>query len=167
MNKNDGESQNQQLLEFINKLQQQLDQQNSEMKEQRNLTLNIRKHAKSSTETLHKARQVEIIPEITKMEQPKDIKEKLPQIDKFKGDRTMWDEWHLGAQQKLLRDGKALGSSFYQFMYIYLQLDGDAIKMISTTARTPSENGEGKGIVSGSLASSEDKGRNRTELGQM
>ncbi|VCU39360.1 Bgt-50091 [Blumeria graminis f. sp. tritici] len=47
------------------------------------------------------------------MEQPKDIKEKLPQIDKFKGDMTMWVEWHLGAQHKLLKDGEALGSPFH------------------------------------------------------
>ncbi|VCU38979.1 Bgt-50242 [Blumeria graminis f. sp. tritici] len=58
----------------------------------------------------------------------------------------MWDECHLGAQHKLLRDSEALGSPFNQIMYIYSQLDSDAIKIVYTTARTLSENGEGKGI---------------------
>ncbi|VDB88987.1 Bgt-51975 [Blumeria graminis f. sp. tritici] len=88
------------------------------------------------------------MPDSTKIEQTEDIKEKLPQIDKFKGDRTMWDEWHLGAQHKLLRDGEALGSPFDQFINIFSQLDGDAIKIVSTTARTLSENGEGKVLES-------------------
>ena len=62
------------------------------MRKQSKLIYNLKQHAQSTTETLYKARQVKVIPEIIKMVQPKDVKEKLPQIDKFKGDRTMLDE---------------------------------------------------------------------------
>lgn len=72
-------------------------------------------------------------------------KEKLPMLEKFKGNRAMWDEWHLAAAHKLRKDGPAIGNTFDQFMYIYARLDGEAAKMVSTTARMLSESETGHG----------------------
>lgn len=140
-----------QLLDFLKQLQQQLEQQSQEMKKQSKIIHNLQQHANSTTQALKEARQskpttLEPTPATIGLPQTKDTQERLPKLDKFKGDRTMWDEWHLGALHKLSRDGVALGSPFDQFMYIYSRLDGDAIKMVSATARTLSENGEGTGV---------------------
>lgn len=72
--------------------------------------------------------------------------ERLPPLDKFRGNRNMWDEWHLGAIHKLTKDGPAIGDGLDQFMYVYSKLDGDAVKMVSTTARTLSESKSGNGL---------------------
>lgn len=74
-----------------------------------------------------------------------DSREKLPALKEFKGNRAMWDEWHLGAMHKLTKDGAAIGNAFDQFMYIYSRLEGEAVKMVSTTARILSEAGTGNG----------------------
>ena len=139
------DSQNVQLLEFLKQLQQQLEQQSQEIKEQSNLIHNLQQHAKSTTQALKEARQSKpttIEPTLATigMPQTKDAQERLPKLDKFKGDRIMWFEWYLGALHKLSRNGIALVSTFDQFVYIYSQLDGDAIKMASATARNLSEN---------------------------
>ena len=72
-------------------------------------------------------------------------REKLPPLKEFKGNRAMWDEWHLAAMHKLAKDGAAIGDHFDQFMYIYSRLESEAAKMVSTTARTLSETGTGHG----------------------
>lgn len=73
------------------------------------------------------------------------LTEKLPPLDKFRGNRNMWDEWHLTASHKLTKDGPVIGDGFDQFMYVYSRLDGDAVKMVSTTARSLSDNKSGNG----------------------
>ena len=113
-----------QLLDFLKQLQQQLEQQSQEMKKQSKIIHNLQQHANSTTQALKEARQskpttLEPTPATIGLPQTKDTQERLPKLDKFKGDRSMWDEWHLGALHKLSRDGVALGSPFDQFMYIY------------------------------------------------
>ena len=58
----------------------------------------------------------------------------------------MWDEWHLGAIHKLRKDGPAIGDGFDQFMFIYAALDGEAMKMVSTTAKILSDTKTGDGL---------------------
>lgn len=79
--------------------------------------------------------------------EPESPKEKLPMLEKFRGNRAMWDEWHLAAVHKLKKDGPAIGSSFDQFMYLFARLDGEASKMVSTTARLLSESETGSGVA--------------------
>ena len=40
--------------------------------------------------------------------------ERLPPLDKFRGNRNMWDEWHLGAVHKLTKDGPVIGDGLDQ-----------------------------------------------------
>lgn len=72
-------------------------------------------------------------------------KEKLPLLEKFNGDRQMWDEWHLSAIHKLNKDGEFIGDGYDQFTYLYSRLSGDAARMVSTVARGLSEDRAGDG----------------------
>lgn len=72
--------------------------------------------------------------------------ERLPILKTFTGNRDTWDEWYLGALHKLAKDGPVIGDEFDQFTYIYARLDGEAIKMVSTTAKLLSMGRKGNGL---------------------
>ena len=73
-------------------------------------------------------------------------RERLPMLEKFRGNRNIWDEWHLGASHKLAKDGPVIGDGFDQFTYIFSRLEGEAVKMVSTTAKTLSITRTGDGL---------------------
>lgn len=72
-------------------------------------------------------------------------RERLPVLEKFHGDRSTWDEWHLSAIHKLNKDGDFIGDGFDQFMYLYSRLAGNAARMVSTVAKGLSEDRIGDG----------------------
>lgn len=116
------------VIEDQNKLISQLQQQlSASSNSSSNVTTNISDEAR---------------PSMTILSEPR---EKLPALKEFRGNRAIWDEWHLGAIHKLMRDGAAIGDAFDQFMYIYSRLEGEAAKMVSTTARALSETRTGEG----------------------
>lgn len=120
----------------------QMQQQYSIIQQQQQTIVNLQKlHSNTNTIPLAEASMASA----TSL-QHQQLREKLPVLKEFNGNRGMWDEWHLAAVHKLTKDGEAIGSDLDQFMYIYARLEGDAVKMVSTTARTLSEQKKGNGL---------------------
>lgn len=136
----------QQLIHQLRQMQSRLDTQEQFMKEQattiQNLKVQSQNSSKSSSSNLkssgHKPREDDIPSSFLE-------REKLPALEKYRGDRSQWDEWHMTALHKLKSDGKAIGDEFHQFMYIYSRLEGTAAKMVTTTVERLSLNETGKG----------------------
>lgn len=118
----------------------QLHQQSSQIIDQQNMISSLQKKLKSQ-QNLRSQEPTQI--QLAPIEQ---LREKLPLLKTFTGNRSFWDEWHLGAVHKLTKDGHAIGDDFDQFMYIYSRLEGDAVKMVSTTAKLLSEQRTGNGL---------------------
>lgn len=125
---------NEQLNYLNNKLKQQGDQ----IVYLQNLITNLQNQTKALASAPQSSSTTTI--------QDASLKEKLPPLEKFKGNRQMWDEWHLGAIHKLTKDGPAIGDGYDKFMFIYAALDGEAVKMVSTTAKILSETKTGDGL---------------------
>lgn len=129
----------QQLVDTIVKLDLRLDEQAKFMRSQgeiiKNLNLRL-EQAESQRKTPEKS---------DKNEAPSD-RERLPMLEKFRGNRNVWDEWHLCASHKLAKDGPVIGDGFDQFTYIYSRLEGEAVKMVSTTAKILSDSRTGDGL---------------------
>lgn len=135
----------QQLIHQLRQMQSRLDAQEKYMKEQASVIQNLQIKARVQTAST-KAKSPSITPVEDEVSMSNFIREKLPALEKFKGDRSMWDEWYLAALHKLKSDGKAIGDDFTQFMYIYSRLDGCAAKMVTTTVERLSVNETGKGL---------------------
>lgn len=125
----------QQLIDQIVSLDLQMRQQAEQINKQNNVIVSLQQEilkSKSNNESSVSMKQIS-------------TSEKLPALEKFKGNRAMWDEWQLGAVHKLEKDGEVIGNEFDQFMYIYSRLDGEAVKMVTTTAKMLSDSKTGKG----------------------
>lgn len=127
-----------QIVDQILAMESQIRAQTDYMKKQNDLIQKLQNQINTSEMIISKKSE-------TKESNLKPPKEKLPMLEKFKGNRAMWDEWHLTATHKLKKDGPAIGNTFDQFMYIYARLDGEAAKMVSTTAKMLSESETGHG----------------------
>lgn len=136
---NQSQPTHQQLVETIVKLDARLEEQARFIKTQGETIISMKRaFEESNAQKLNQNN-------IGKIETQSD-RERLPMLEKFQGDRSMWDEWHLDAIHKLEKDGPFIGDGFDQFMYVYAKLDGEAKKMVSTTARSLSTNRSGDGI---------------------
>ena len=130
---------NQSLLnDQLNFLNTKIQQQTEQITQLQNVIATLQ----SQTQALASAPQ----PPVQATNQDIFLKEKLPPLEKFRGNRMMWDEWHLSAIHKLSKDGPAIGDGFDQFMFIYATLDGEAVKMVSTTAKILSDSITGDGL---------------------
>lgn len=128
-----------QIVDQVVLLEQQLHSQAKLVKEQNQMIQELRGLLNAKSSSGEPSNSIKTEPESPRV--------KLPMLEKFRGNRAMWDEWHLAAIHKLKKDGPAIGSSFDQFMYLFARLDGEASKMVSTTARLLSENQTGSGVA--------------------
>ena len=128
-----------QLVDTIVKLDMRLDEQAKFIRNQgeiiKNLNLRL-EQAESKRDKPEKSDKNEALLD----------RERLPMLEKFRGNRNVWDEWHLGASHKLSKDGPVIGDGFDQFTYIYSRLEGEAVKMVSTTAKILSDSRTGDGL---------------------
>lgn len=133
-----------QIIHQMRQMQNRIDQQEKHMAEQALIIKNLQ----SQTQKVSKNLKEKLLPKIGEDESEvvNSVREKIPPLGKFNGNRNLWDEWYLGASHKLRADGKAIGDDFHQFMYIYSRLEGDAAKMVSTTVKRLSDDESGKGL---------------------
>lgn len=129
----------QQMVDTIVKLDARIDEQSEIIKNQGEIILLLQKQLKKDDSSNKLSVNNETI-------EVHSARERLPILEKFNGNRSVWDEWHLGAFHKLEKDGSAIGDGFDQFMYIYSRLEGEAAKMVSTTAKSLSLNRKGDGL---------------------
>ena len=133
-----------QIIQQMRQMQNRIDQQEKYMAEQASTIKNLL----SQTQKVSKNLKEKLIPKTIEEDNESfmHVREKIPPLGKFNGNRNVWDEWYLGASHKLKADGRAIGDDFHQFMYIYSRLEGDAAKMVSTTVKRLSNDETGKGL---------------------
>lgn len=133
-----------QLVKQLLQMQLQIEQQEKHMAQQALIINNLQSQAQQTMQSLKE--KTTIKPDEGNIEASVPMRERIPQLEKFNGDRSLWDEWYLGAAHKLKADGEVIGDDFNKFMYIYSRLEGDAAKMVSSTVKRLSENGSGRGL---------------------
>ncbi|KHJ34280.1 hypothetical protein EV44_g3154 [Erysiphe necator] len=90
----------QMYIQFV-QMQQQLQQQARQIDEQKAFIKRISQETKSANKPTSPSH----IPTNDIAQQ-----ERLPVLEKFKGNRSLWVEWYIGALHKLNKDGQVIGS---------------------------------------------------------
>lgn len=119
-----------QLVDTIIKMDARLENQTAVMKSQGEIINSLKKQLEKKSESKNLSGSTE----------------RFPTLEKFRGNRNTWDEWYLSAIHKLSKDGPVIGDEFDQFAYIYSRLEGEAARMVSTTAKLLSIDRKGNGF---------------------
>ncbi|KAI0993648.1 hypothetical protein K3495_g14537 [Podosphaera aphanis] len=125
-------------------IQQQFNQQSVVVQNQYQLIEEQKTQISTLREQLH-SNSAPVNDSATKVIVKEPVREKLPILEKFSGNKLDWDEWHLAAKHKLTKDGSAIGNKFDLFTYIFSRLEGSASRLVSSHASMLTDNKSGDG----------------------
>ncbi|KAI0993966.1 hypothetical protein K3495_g14218 [Podosphaera aphanis] len=125
-------------------IQQQFNQQSVVVQNQYQLIEEQKTQISTLWEQLH-SNSAPVNDSATKVTVKEPVREKLPILEKFSGNKSGWDEWHLAAKHKLTKDGSAIGNEFDLSTYLFSRLEGSASRLVSPHASMLTDNKSGDG----------------------